>query len=92
MRVRWTEASARDLTAICDYIQTHSGAETARKVALRLYERVSSLSQFPHVGRPGKKNGTRELVMHGLPFLAIYRVDKDAVEVIRILHGAQRWP
>jgi toxin ParE1/3/4 len=73
-------------------LKEHSGAEAARKVALRIYERVSSLPQFPHVGRPGKKNGTRELVIHGLPFLAIYRVGEDLIEIVRILHGAQRWP
>jgi plasmid stabilization system protein ParE len=50
MRVRWTEAAARDLTAICDYIQTHNGAEAARKVALRIYEPLSSLPKFPHMG------------------------------------------
>ena len=92
MRVRWTEAAARDLTAICDYIQVHNGAEAARKVALCIYEQVSSLPQFPHIGRPGRKNGTRELVIRGLPFLAIYRVDEEVIEVVRVLHGAQRWP
>jgi toxin ParE1/3/4 len=87
MRVRWTEP-----TAICDYIKEHDGAEAARKVALRIYERLSSLPQFPHVGRLGQKKGTRELVISGLPFLAVYRVRQDLVEIIRILHGAQRWP
>ena len=92
MRVRWTEAAARDLTAICDYIQIHNSAESARRVALRIHESLSSLPQFPHIGRPGKKNGTRELVIRGLPFLAIYRVGEEVIEVVRILHAAQRWP
>ena len=92
MRVRWTEAAVRDLTAICDYIQTHSSVESARKVALRIYESLNSLLQFPNMGRRGKKNGTRELVIRGIPFLAIYRVSEEVVEVVRILHGAQRWP
>lgn len=92
MSVRWTEAAARDLTKICDYSEEHSGPEAARKVALRVYEAVGSLVQFPHLGRPGRKPGTRELVLSGLPFLAIYRVREDVIEIARILHGAQRWP
>jgi toxin ParE1/3/4 len=92
MRVRWTEPAARDLTGICDYTEEHSGPEAARKVALRVYEAVGSLLQFPHLGRSGRKRGTRELVLSGLPFLAIYRVRKSVIEIARILHGAQRWP
>jgi plasmid stabilization system protein ParE len=44
MSVRWTELAARDLTGICDYTEEHSGPEAARKVALRVYEAVDSLS------------------------------------------------
>jgi toxin ParE1/3/4 len=92
MRIRWTEPAARDLTAICDYIKEHDGAEAARKVALRIYEGVGTLSQFPRRGREGRKPGTRELVFPGLPFLAIYRVREDVIEINRILHGAQLYP
>jgi plasmid stabilization system protein ParE len=92
MSVRWTEPAVRDLTGICDYTEQHSGPEAARKVALRVYEAVGSLVQFPHLGRPGRKPGTRELVLSGLPFLAIYRGREDVIEIARILHGAQRWP
>jgi toxin ParE1/3/4 len=92
MRVRWTEPAAVDLTGICDYTQEHHGPEAARKLALRVFETIGSLSQFPHLGRLGRKPGTRELVLSGSPFLAIYRVRKDVIEIARILHGAQRWP
>jgi toxin ParE1/3/4 len=92
MRIRWTEPAARDLTAICDYIKEHDGPEAARKVALRIYEGVGTLSQFPRRGREGRKPGTRELVFPGLPFLTIYRVREDVIEINRILHGAQLYP
>ncbi len=92
MRVRWTEPAGRDLTVICDYTEEHDGTTAARKVALRIYERLSSPRQFPHAGRTGQKKDTRELVIPGVPFLAVYRVREDLLEIIRILHGAQRWP
>jgi toxin ParE1/3/4 len=92
MRIRWTEPAAEDLTRICDYIQEHGSAERARRVALRIYEGVSVLTQSPHIGRPGRKRGTRELIFSGLPFLAVYRICEDAIEITRILHGAQRYP
>jgi len=92
MRIRWTEPAAHDLTGICDYTQEHNGPDAARKLAVRIYEAVDSLSQFPHLGRLGRKPGTRELVLTGLPFLAIYRVHNDVIEIARILHGARKWP
>jgi plasmid stabilization system protein ParE len=27
-----------------------------------------------------------------LPFIVVYRVRESAVEIVRLLHGAQRWP
>jgi toxin ParE1/3/4 len=90
--IRWTESAAHDLTRICDYIQEHDGASAARRVALKIYERLESLTQFPYSGRAGRKPRTRELVIPGLPWLAIYRVREDTVEIIRVVHGAQKWP
>lgn len=81
-RIRWTETAVRDLTRICDYVQEHDGAPAARRVALKIYKRVESLTQFPYSGRTGRKRGTRELVISGLPYVTIYRVREDTVEII----------
>jgi toxin ParE1/3/4 len=92
MRIRWTEFAARDLTGICDYIRERNGPDTAYKTALRIYESIGGLVQFPHRGRRGRKSGTRELVLAGTPFVVIYRIHEDVIEITRILHGAQKWP
>ncbi len=92
MHIRWTEPAARDLTHICDYTQERDGPAAARRVALAIYRGISSLTQFPQRGRPGRKDGTRELVFRGLPFLAVYRIREDVIEINRILHAAQCWP
>lgn len=92
MRIRWTPSAVGDLIQISDYISEHDGAALARRVALTIYEGINSLVRFPHLGRVGRKSGTRELPLHGLPYLAVYRVRSEVVEIIRILHGAQKWP
>ena len=93
MRVRWTTDAADDLERICDYI-AQSRPESARRVAQTVGERIGTLEGFPHLGRPGRVQGTRELAFPPLPFVAIYEVSdaQDEVRVLRILHGAQRWP
>jgi plasmid stabilization system protein ParE len=38
----------------------------------------------------GRIAGTREFVV--TPFIPVYRIKPDAVEILRIYHGAQDWP
>ena len=91
MRVRWTTDAADDLERICDYI-AESRPESARRVAQSVVERLGTLETFPHLGRPGRVQGTREVVFPPLPFVAVYEVRDEQIIVLRILHGAQRWP
>lgn len=79
-------------TGISDYIGKRDGPVLARRVALTIYERVDTLTAFPRQGRPGRLPDTRELVITGLPYVAIYRLRGDVIEIARVLHGAQRWP
>lgn len=92
MLVRWTKPAADDLWHICGYTEKRFGAAQARRVALAIYESADSLKEMPYRGRKGRKPNTRELMISGFPFLIIYRVGKEAVEIVRVLHGAQQWP
>ena len=58
----------------------------------RIREGVAHLRRHPELGRPGRITGTRELVVAGLPYLVVYRVNDSTVEVLRVLHDAQEWP
>ncbi len=41
----------------------------------------------------GRVTGTRELVIEGVPFIAIYRqFGADQLHILRVLHDAQQWP
>ena len=46
------------------------------------------------MGRVGRVEGTRELPLPALPFIVVYCVlaSADAVEIVNVVHGAQRWP
>ena len=44
------------------------------------------------IGRKGRVEGTRELVIAGTPYIVPYRVRDDVVQIITVLHNAQRWP
>jgi plasmid stabilization system protein ParE len=44
------------------------------------------------MGRPGRRSGTRELVIASTPYIAIYRIKADSIQIVRLMHGAQKWP
>ncbi|MGH0218803.1 type II toxin-antitoxin system RelE/ParE family toxin [Sinorhizobium meliloti] len=53
---------------------------------------VGRLLDFPESGRPGRVAGTRELVFPRTPYIAAYMVMADRIRILRVLHGAQKWP
>lgn len=91
MRLRWTTPAANDLYNIVQRIRRDNPA-SADEVASILYDGCGSLREFPRRGRRGRIEGTRELVFPGLPYIIVYRIQDQIVEVLRIYHGAQDWP
>lgn len=91
MLVRWSPEAYNDLARIVQHIREQNPT-AALRVAKTIYKGVARLKTSPRRGRPGRVDGTRELVLSPLPFVVVYRVAKNAVEVARVLHGAQRWP
>jgi plasmid stabilization system protein ParE len=65
----------RRLERICDCI-AESRPESARRVAQSIVERVGTLESFPHLGRPGRVHGTREITFPPLPYVAVYEVGR----------------
>jgi toxin ParE1/3/4 len=91
MRLRWTTPAAQDLYNIVLHIQQDNPA-AANKVAQTLYDACDRLENFPRRGRKGRLEGTRELVFAGLPYIVVYRIQDQDLEILRIYHGAQNWP
>lgn len=44
------------------------------------------------VAARGGWKGPRELVFPGLPYVVVYRIQDQDLEILRIYHGAQDWP
>ncbi len=91
MTVRWSPKAAEDLAQIIAYVQKDS-SEAAQRIAESIFARAEALSTFPQRGRVGRVRGTRELPLSPLPFVIVYRLHEDSLEISNILHGAQRWP
>jgi plasmid stabilization system protein ParE len=44
------------------------------------------------MGRVGRVEATRELVISNTSYLIIYRVKEESVEILRILHSSRKYP
>jgi len=91
MRLVWTAAALRDLAAARAYI-THDNPPAADNQINLILVAVTRLLRFPEIGRPGRRGGTRELVVNRTPYIAAYRVRAHDIEILRVLHARQRWP
>ena len=91
MRVRWLDEAVLDLQAVRAYV-ARDDPDAAADVARRIREAVQILARYPAAGRVGRVPHTREIVVSGTPYLLPYRVKSNAVEILRVLHAAQKWP
>jgi toxin ParE1/3/4 len=88
----WSPEAAADLAALRAYIEQNNPA-AARRIALHVIRTVEALlPAHAEIGRPGRVSGTRELVIPSTPFIVPYRIVGDSVQILRVFHGARRWP
>jgi toxin ParE1/3/4 len=91
VKLEWSAFALADRDEIFDYILTDS-PHAAVAVDELISAKLELLKRHPEAGRPGRIEGTREIIISGTPYLAAYRVFDDRVRVLRILHGARAWP
>ena len=91
MRVRWLQTAIENLNDAAEYIARDSST-AASKVVNIINALSQRLADYPSLGRSGRVPGTRELVVPGTPYIIVYRVRSAHIEIIRIFHGARKWP
>ncbi len=87
----WLRRAIADRDAQLEYIaqdNLHAAIDQGDRIA----HQVGQLVQHPKMGRVGRKQGTRELVISRTPFIVVYRLKGERIELLRLLHGSQRWP
>lgn len=91
MRVRWTRLSIEDLDQAYEYISANN-VRAARSTIDKIKSAVKALRGHPEIGREGRVEATRELVVPDTPFIVAYRIVRKRVEILAVIHGARRWP
>ena len=91
MRVRWLVRALANLDAEAEFISRDKPQAAARLVQT-IRKSVDLLQRNPALGRPGRVAGTRELVVPGTPYIVPYRIRDNEIHVLRVFHGARKWP
>ncbi|MBI4218419.1 MAG: type II toxin-antitoxin system RelE/ParE family toxin [Elusimicrobia bacterium] len=91
MKLIWTRLALEDLKHAHDYIASENPT-AASYITQRIEKALLSLCLYPELGRHGRVEGTRELIISGTPFIVPYRTKKNRIELLAIIHGSRRWP
>jgi addiction module RelE/StbE family toxin len=89
-RVEWRDAARRDLLSIIDYI-SDDNPTAAQRLKDEIEGKVSKLPRHPKLYRPGRVDGTREMIVRP-NYVVVYVEDRAGIIVLRVLHAAQVWP
>lgn len=91
MKLVWSKAAIRDLDELANYIAADSD-QAAQSVEARIHNEAGLLSRFPRSGRTGCVPGIRERVVARTPYILAYRIVSGRVRILRVYHGARKWP
>jgi toxin ParE1/3/4 len=92
MNIKWSDEALEDLRSLHAYI-SNDNPDAAQKLAMAIVNAVeTNLPANPHMGRPGRVNGTRELVITNTSYIVPYRMKAGVIQVLRVYHSARRWP
>jgi addiction module RelE/StbE family toxin len=87
MIVVFSDDAIEDLSSILAYL-TERNPKAADRIGRRLVEAADKIAPFPHSGRPGLRDGTREIPTVW-PYVIVYRVTETEVQILRVWHSAQ---
>ncbi|MDO5056446.1 MAG: type II toxin-antitoxin system RelE/ParE family toxin [Lautropia sp.] len=91
--VIWTQNAKSHLRDIAAYISADS-PQNAEKMVERLLDSVALLGRFPWLHRVSQRitkvPDAREISIP--PYLVVYRVSEQAIMVLAVVHGRQKFP
>jgi addiction module RelE/StbE family toxin len=91
VKIVWTEPARQDLREIFEYI-AEENPNAARALLAEIRKRAGSLEDNPELGRLGRVEGSRELVLTGTQYILPYRVKEQRIQILAVFHAARKWP
>ena len=90
LTLKWSIKALIDFDEAQAYI-AQENAFAAQAVADRIWQASLRLLESPHIGRLGVEPDTRHWVVQRTPYLIVYRVNGELLEILRVWHGRRDW-
>ena len=90
MIVRWSHTALNDLDEIYDYIDFRN-PQAALRVKLSIVETGLLLGEFPELGVVVDETNMRRRVIGGLPYILIYRIVGNTIQIVSVVHGKRNF-
>ncbi|NDU86567.1 MAG: type II toxin-antitoxin system RelE/ParE family toxin [Ferrovum sp.] len=91
MQVKWLRRALENPDEEAAYIATDN-PRIAAEFVVHMRASTAMLADQPDMGRPGRVEGTRELIVTRFSYILPYRVRGGIVEVLRVFHTSRKWP
>jgi addiction module RelE/StbE family toxin len=88
--VRWTPIALEDLNHAFEFISLDKPGAAKATIA-KVLKSLEQLKNFPESGRVGRVKSTRELVVKTTPYLIVYRLNENYLEILTVLHSSRKW-
>ncbi len=92
IEILWLEIAADEFEDAIAWIRERND-HAADKLAETALFQIDQLKHYPQLGRVGRDNTTRELVISNTHFIAVYRLmpSTKLLQILLFKHDAMRW-
>lgn len=91
MKIEWSRLAVGHLQALHEHVSADNPT-AADALIERIFSALERLEEYPQMGRAGRVEGTRELVIAGTPYVVAYRIHRDQLAILAVLHASRKWP
>lgn len=93
MQIFWTNEALDDLEEILAYYHLEASPRTAVAVEQRIIVAIEALPPFSErIRESDRVPGTRELVVHKLPYVVLLQVLENRIIVLNVVHTKRKFP
>lgn len=90
MKLKYTRRAKTDLSEIFDYV-AQDNVHAAARIIAKIRNSLAGLTTNPSLGRQGRIDGTRELVVVHVPYIVVHRIHENEIQILAIIHTARLW-
>jgi toxin ParE1/3/4 len=90
VKLRWSLDALADRRNIYSFIE-QDNPRAALELDTRISQAAQRLTRFPHLGRPGRQERSREFVVTP-SYILIYEISDNTILILNIADARRQWP